>query len=136
MKKGILFFSFFLCLGMLSQAQEAPKDSTLKEFVGKYIFPNGSVIPDVVIGIENDGLIITSAAGTTTLVKQEGDLYTITAYNGTAKFTRDSNKKIIGVSIDARGYQLEGTKSEGINLTVIKKKEFVTSPMVVTVQFR
>jgi hypothetical protein len=66
---------------------------SLKEFTGKYVFPSGSVIPHVEVRLENGALVIESAAGVSPLVKQEGDLYSITANSGTAKFNRDANKK-------------------------------------------
>jgi hypothetical protein len=136
MKKYVLLFGLSLCFFMMAQAQAGSKDSAaLKEFVGKYIFPSGSVIPHVEIKLEDGALVIESAAGVSPLVKQEGDLYSITANSGTAKFNRDANKKVIGVSIDARGYQLEGAKSENPS-AMIQKKEFVTNRLFVTVLVR
>jgi hypothetical protein len=137
MKKYLLLFGFAFCFFMMAQAQEAPKDSvSLKEYTGKYIFPSGSVITHVEVRLENGALVIESAAGVSPLVKQEGDLYSITANSGTAKFNRDANKKIISVSIDARGYQLEGTKEEQKSSALIQKKEFVTKKSFVTVLVR
>jgi outer membrane protein assembly factor BamB len=94
------------------------------------------VIPHVEVKVENGALVIVSAAGTSPLVKQEGDLYSISANSGTAKFNRDTNKKVIGVSIDARGYQLEGTKEAESSVAMIQKKEFVTKKLFVTVSVR
>lgn len=122
MRKSFLLFGLSLCLFFAAQAQDAPKDTTLQEFVGKYVFPSGSIIADVTVSIENGALSISSSAGPSALVKKEADLYTITAFNGTAKFNRDSNKKIIGVSVDARGYQLEGTKTAENRFTYIFPK--------------
>ena len=137
MKKYFLLFGFVLCCFIMAQAQEAPKDSVnLKEFTGKYVFPSGSVITHVEVKLENGALVIESAAGVSPLVKQEGDLYSITANSGTAKFNRDTNKKIIGVSIDARGYQLEGAKEVEKSSAMIQKKEFVTKKSFVTVPVR
>ena len=64
---------------------------------------------------------MSSSAGTSPLEKQQGeDIFTITQFQGTAKFNRDANKKIIGVSINAMGYVLEGTKAEGSLAGVVK----------------
>jgi hypothetical protein len=52
--------------------------------------------------------------------QQGEDIFTITQFQGTAKFNRDANKKIIGVSINAMGYVLEGTKAEGSLAGVVK----------------
>ncbi len=113
MKKILLLLSMGICFLSVVNAQTAPADSSLKQFVGKYVFPDGSVIAGVTVALENGALTMSSSAGVSALVKKEEDLYEITAFNGTAKFKRDDNKKIIGVTVDARGYLLEGVKSEG-----------------------
>jgi hypothetical protein len=42
----------------------------------------------------------------------------ITQFQGTAKFNRDASKKIIGITINAGGYLLEGTRTEeGLTVT-------------------
>lgn len=119
MKKMLLFFFFSVGMVLMAQAQEAPaaKDSTLQHYVGKYKFPDGSVVAEVTVALVDGALEMSSSAGTSALEKQEAeDLYTIVQFQGTAKFVRDANKKVIGVSINAMGYLLEGTKSEGIAL--------------------
>jgi len=117
MKKWLLFFCLSLGMVAVSQAQQnpAPKDTTLQQYVGKYKFPDGSVVAEVTVAIEGDGMTMTSSAGTSALEKKSDDLYVIVQFQGTAKFNRNADKKVIGVSIDAMGYQLEGTKSEGTN---------------------
>jgi hypothetical protein len=116
MRKMLLLLSMSVCFLSVSHAQQVP-DSVLQQYVGKYVFPEGSVIGYVTVTLENGALSITSSAGVSALVKKEEDLYEITAFQGTAKFKRDDNKKIIGVTVDARGYLLEGTKAEGSSLT-------------------
>lgn len=106
-----------LLLGMVVIVQAQAKDSTLQDFVGKYKFPDGSVVTEVVVSMEGEGLVMSSSVGNSTLVKTGEDQFSITAYDGTAQFKRDTNKKIIGVNINAGGYVLEGTKSEGIAFT-------------------
>lgn len=111
MKKMALLFCVSFCFLSFTQAQQTPsKDSTLKEYVGKYVFAEGSVVPDVTVALENGELTMASTAGVSPLVKKEADVYELSAFQGTAKFNRDANKKIIGVTIDARGFILEGTK--------------------------
>lgn len=105
-----------LLLGTVAFVQAQTKDSTLNDFVGKYKFPEGSIVAEVTVSIDGDGLVMGSSIGNSTLVKAGEDLFTITAYDGTAQFKRDANKKVIGVSINAGGYVLEGTRSEGIAL--------------------
>jgi hypothetical protein len=91
-------------------------DSTLKEFAGKYTFPAGSVLSEVTIAYENGSLTINTVMGSSALAKKEGDVFIISQYNGTATFTRDTNKKVNGITIDALGYHLEGTKENSIAL--------------------
>lgn len=111
MKKWFLFCCLSVSLISLLQAQETPKkDSTLQQYVGKYKFPDGSVVAEVTVQIEDTVLTMSSSAGTSALEKQSEDLYTIVQFQGSAKFNRDANKKVIGVSIVAMGYELEGTK--------------------------
>ncbi|MES2330796.1 MAG: hypothetical protein V4539_14430 [Bacteroidota bacterium] len=135
MKKSFLLTGFLCCFFMIAQAQEGAKDSSvLKEYAGKYVFPDGSVIPNVVVKLEDGALTMTSAAGTSPLIKdkEKEDLYNITSFNGTAKFNRDANKKIIGVSVDARGYLLEGTKTVETASIQLQKKEFVINHSFIT----
>ncbi|TAF53234.1 MAG: DUF3471 domain-containing protein [Sphingobacteriia bacterium] len=110
--KKILFF-FALAIG-LSLGAAAQADTTLNAYLGKYKFPEGSVVSEVVVALEAGGLTMGSSAGTSTLVKVETDVFTITQFQGTATFKRDENKKVVGVTINAMGYLLEGTRSEGL----------------------
>lgn len=103
-----------LMLGIVTFAYAQDKDSTLQDFVGKYKFPEGSIVAEVTVSIEGSGLVMGSSIGNSALVKIGEDLFSITAYDGSAQFKRDANKKVIGVSINAGGYALEGTKSDGI----------------------
>jgi hypothetical protein len=125
MKKILLFFCVSFCFLSFTQAQQTPsKDSTLNEYVGKYVFPQGSVVPDVTVAIENGELTMASTAGVSPLVKKDVDIYELTSFQGVVKFNRDGNKKITGLTIDARGYLLEGTKSDGasLNAGLLNKK--------------
>lgn len=130
MKKLLLLLSIGICFSLVANAQTSPADSALKQFVGKYVFPDGSVISSVSIALENGALTMSSAAGVSALVKKEEDLWEITAFNGTAKFKRDDSKKIIGVTIDARGYLLEGLKTEGGSLYDLSQNTFKRSVFV------
>ncbi|MBL0883246.1 MAG: hypothetical protein IBJ16_07885 [Chitinophagaceae bacterium] len=103
-----------LLLGTVAFVHAQDKDSTLQDFVGKYKFPEGSIVAEVTVSIEGAGLAMGSSIGTSALVKIGEDLFSIAAYDGTAQFKRDTNRKVIGVSINAGGYALEGTKSDGI----------------------
>lgn len=121
MKKWFLFFCASICFVAFAQAQ-TPTDSTLQQYVGKYKFPDGSVVAEVTVALDNGALTMSSSAGVSPLEKQGEDLYTITQFQGTAKFNRDTNKKVIGVSINAMGYVLEGVKSENTLVREWKNK--------------
>lgn len=128
MKKLLLFFVLSMGLVTMAQAQQNPapaKDTVLQQYVGKYVFPEGSVVADVTVTIEDGALMMASSHGNSVLEKQQGDdLYTIIQFQGTAKFNRDANKKIIGVSINAMGYQLEGTRAETQTIALISIQKY------------
>ena len=111
MKKVILFLVFVIGFAAVSFAQQ---DTALAQYVGKYKFPDGSVIANVTVILDNGALVAGTSYGNSALVKESDDVYVIVAFQGKALFKRDGNKKIIGVAITAMGYQLEGTKDNGI----------------------
>jgi len=85
-------------------------DSATNAFLGKYIFPSGSIVEQVTVANEGGSLVMISDRGTSALEKTGEDTYTIVAYSGVAKFIRDADKKVTGITIDAMGYHLEGVK--------------------------
>ncbi|MBU3743449.1 MAG: hypothetical protein FGM61_02730 [Sediminibacterium sp.] len=108
-------FLLVLVLGSFSAAfaQQAPSgDSTLQQYAGKYKFPEGSVVAEITVILDGGNLTMSSPVGTSPLEKKEEDVFIITQFQGTAKFNRDASKKIIGVTINAGGYLLEGTRTE------------------------
>jgi DnaJ-class molecular chaperone len=115
MKKIMLSLLLLFGFSIVTFAQQ---DTTLAQFAGKYVFPSGSVVSEVTVVIENGALVMNSSAGSSALDKEAEDLYVIVAFQGKALFKRDNNKKIIGVSINAMGYQLEGTKENSVTLVV------------------
>ena len=120
MKKLFAFGITFLCFAMVSFAQA---DTTGKDLVGRYIFPDGSVVTDVTVNFDNGALTMVSSAGTSDLVKQTIDFYTIVSFQGNAAFKRDSvTKKVLGVVIDAMGYHLEGVKDSAAKTSYVPVK--------------
>lgn len=67
---------------------------------------------EITVILEGGNLTMSSLVGTSPLEKKEEDVFVITQFQGTAKFNRDASKKIIGVTINAGGYLLEGTRTE------------------------
>ena len=107
--KQILFLAFCMFVAFAASAQQ---DSSANAILGKYKFSEGSIVPDATVTNENGTIIMTTSAGSSELVKQNEDVYTIVAFQGTAAFKRNDAKKVIGVVIDAMGYHLEGTKEQ------------------------
>jgi hypothetical protein len=108
--KKLLLFSLMI-MG-LSVAVNAQTDTTLQQYTGKYKFGEGSVIAEATVSIDNGGLVVVTSYGSSPLIKQADDVFSVTAFQGTAAFKRNEDKKVIGVSINAMGYSLEGTKVE------------------------
>ena len=108
MKKIILsvFASLFI---IVINAQTAPK-APLEDFVGKYVFPDGSVVPEVDVILSGNALSMTSTAGTSALTEMGIDSFQIVEFSGIAVFKRGDDKKVNGVHIEAMGYVLDGQK--------------------------
>lgn len=106
MKKYTLIFTFLIIAAVIS-AQD-----TLSVYTGKYIFPVGSVVPEVDVVLTDGALFMSSVAGSSSLVQLGIDSFAITEFNGIALFKRGEDKKINAVYIDAMGYILEGKKQE------------------------
>lgn len=110
MKKVILFVFMLVGLTTAASAQTTPTDSTVNQILGRYKFAEGSPVAEVTVVLENGVLMMNSAAGSSTLEKSGEDVYVITQFQGTAKFTRNDSKVVTGVTILAMGYELVGTK--------------------------
>ncbi len=93
-------------------AQESPKPS-LSDFVGKYAFPEGSVVPEVDVTLDNNALMMSSAAGSSVLTEIGVDSFQIVEFSGIAVFKRGEDKKVNAVHIEAMGYILDGQKKSG-----------------------
>jgi hypothetical protein len=113
-----------------SNAQTAPSDTTVNQLLGKYKFAEGSPVAEVTVVLENGVLMMNSQAGASTLEKSAEDVYVITQFQGTAKFTRDENKKVTGVTILAMGYELVGTKESVETVAFLIKKAVLLAPFV------
>ena len=110
MRKLVLFIltSIFI-IGANAQSDPAPKPP-LSDFVGRYVFPEGSVVPDVTVALSGEALTMTSAAGSSNLTELGTDTFTIVEFSGVAIFKRGEDKKVNAVHIEAQGYVLDGQK--------------------------
>ena len=97
-----IFLSFFISLLFVMgvKAQTDPKPP-LSDYVGRYVFPEGSVVPDVTVALNGEALSMTSAAGSSALTEQGRDSFTIVEFSGVAYF-----KSYISRSISLFTYQL------------------------------
>jgi hypothetical protein len=107
MKKIIFLLAICIFSGVALYAQDS-----LRVYVGKYKFPEGSVVPEVEVFLENGALFFKSNMGNTAIERNGGDEFSIPAYSGTATFTRNEAKKITGLHIEAQGTVLDGTLVE------------------------
>jgi hypothetical protein len=114
--KKVLILIFAIAAFNFANGQSAPADS-LKEYTGKYKFPDGTPFAEVTIAIENGGLTATSAAGGSELKRREGDIFDIVAYGGTAIFKRNDDKKIVKLQVQVNDLDVEGEKADGLQLT-------------------
>lgn len=101
MRKPILLLLLLVAGAFSTQAQQKP--DSLSDYVGVYVFAEGSVVPEVEVILSDSTLTITSSAGTSMLVRQDKDLYTIVEFNGTALFKRDAAGKVVAIHIEAGG---------------------------------
>jgi hypothetical protein len=111
MKKNLLFlFSLVFCTVMY--AQQPPATDSLKEYTGRYVFPEGSAVTEVNVTIENGSLYATAATGSSELRKLDKDIFEVVAYSGRAIFKRNADAKLSGVRIEIDDLILEGTKED------------------------
>jgi|YelNatPaOPRAMG01_1025707.scaffolds.fasta_scaffold00178_45 hypothetical protein len=97
-----------------AQSQQSPvtTDTTFKELIGKYTFPDGSAVEEVEVLLDSTGLSMTSDVGTSVLQQLGKDSFALVSFQGIVVFKRDEKNKIKAVIIDAMGYHLEGKKEE------------------------
>ena len=133
MKKISFLLIALIAIGTSIKAQDT---LVLKQFTGKFIFPEGSIVNYVAVTVENGKLSFSSDKGTGTLEKVAEDSFSIPEYQGTGKYIRNADKKITGVVIDVMGYHMEGTKQEVVTTSFLmdrqpllkaKRKQFVIS---------
>lgn len=105
MKK--LFLSLILIISFYGL--QAQTDST-QQFVGKYNFPEGSVIAYVDVLAENGALSMSTTLGVSALNHLGIDSFEIVQYAGIAVFKRGEDRNVNAVHIEAAGYVLDGQK--------------------------
>jgi hypothetical protein len=107
MKKSLLMV---LAIIFTTIAVNAQQDTTLAQYTGKYIFQAGAPVPDATVSVSGTNMSVSSAMGTATLVKIEGDLFSLVEYSGTAEFKRNETGKVTSVIIKVGDTEIVGTK--------------------------
>jgi restriction endonuclease Mrr len=111
--KKVVFTTALLFFAFLSAPAQTPQpQDTLQHYVGKYKFPEGSVVAEITVSVENGVLMASSVMGNAELKKIETDVFEIVGYGGTATFKRNSDGKVITVQIIVGDINMEGTKTE------------------------
>jgi Domain of unknown function (DUF3471) len=116
--KKIVLLAIAVCAFSFINAQTSPADS-LKEYTGKYKFPDGTPFPEVTITLENGTLTAASVAGSAELKRREGDVFDIVSYGGTATFKRNDEKKIKKLQVQVNDLDVEGEKTEEGSLSTV-----------------
>lgn len=82
------------------------------EFVGKFVFEEGSPIPNVNVLIK-DGLLFgdTEQGGAELRPTNKKDIFDVIGYDGTAEFSRDSTGKVTVVILNVQGMSMKGNKN-------------------------
>jgi len=101
-------------LGLLLTASVAfsQADSlSLKEYTGKYLFPDGSPVNEIKVVMEKGILQATSAIGNSELKMTENkDVFDLVAYGGLATFSRGEDGKIKTLRIQVDDVDMEGSR--------------------------
>ena len=102
----------FLALLSVTFAAHAQTDS-LSQYAGKYTFPEGTIITELSIVVENGTLMANSSQGSSEFRKTvEKDVFEVVEFEGLATFKRNDSGKVVGVKIEVNNMVLDGTKSE------------------------
>ena len=117
--KKLVILAVCFCSFLFVGAQ----DSTLKEYVGIYKFPDGSPVPSVEVTIQDGNLFGNSANGSASLIKMSKDTFSIPSFNGMAYFKRNADGKVNGIKIELTDVTLEGNKEGTMGFLEFRKEE-------------
>jgi hypothetical protein len=106
MKKILLMAVILMGVMATANAQTSP----LKDYLGKYVFPEGSPVTEVTLTIEDTVLTINSAMGATALEKKGVDTFYLAAYDAPIIFKRGANNSVETLTIIVQGMELTATK--------------------------
>jgi len=118
MKKILLMAVILMGVMATANAQTSP----LKDYLGKYVFPEGSPVTEVTLTIEDTVLTINSAMGATALEKKGVDTFYLAAYDAPIIFKRGANNSVETLTIIVQGMEL--TASKAAASFAIKEEDF------------
>jgi hypothetical protein len=124
MRKLIFFFFAVTCTFIVS-AQQVPGSDSLKEYTGKYKFPEGSEVTEIKVVVENGALWAQSDKGNSELRRIQKDTFEVVVYTGTATFKRDEKGKVNGLHIEVGDLIMDGTKSEEGSLHALHRERIM-----------
>jgi hypothetical protein len=91
---------------MTVNAQTGP----LNDYLGKYVFAEGSPVAEVSLTVEDSSLVINSAMGSTPLEKKGVDSFYLATYDALVIFKRTEGKSVESISIFVQGMELVGKR--------------------------
>ena len=95
---------------------------SLNDYIGKYVFAEGSPVAEVTITVEDSSLVINSAMGSTPIEKKGVDSFYLATYDALVIFNRADGKSVASISIFVQGTELMGKKES--SPVAIKEDEF------------
>lgn len=117
--RKLCFMTLILMGAFLSvNAQQGP----LNDYLGKYVFAEGSPVAEVSVTIQDSSLVINSAMGSTMLEKKGIDSFYLATYDALVIFKRKDDKSVESVSILVQGMELLGRKEA--SPVALKEDEF------------
>jgi hypothetical protein len=117
--RKLCFLTLILMSAFLSvNAQTGP----LNDYLGKYVFPEGSPVAEVSLTQEDSSLVINSAMGSTPLEKKGVDSFYLAPYDALVIFKRKDGKTVESISIIVQGQELVGKKEA--SPMALKEDEF------------
>ena len=99
-------------------AQQGP----LNDYLGKYVFAEGSPVAEVSLTTQDSSLVINSAMGSTVLEKKGVDSFYLANYDALVIFKRKDGKMVESISILVQGTELVGRKEA--SPVALKEDEF------------
>jgi len=118
MKKILLMAVILVGVMASANAQTSP----LKDYLGKYVFPEGSPVTEVTITAEDTVLTINSAMGSTPLEKKGVDTFYLAAYDAPIIFKRAADNAVETLTIIVQGMELTAKRTAASY--AIKEEDF------------